>query len=329
MNQKLKIRYNEMKEKLLDLEDDTNETINSQLQALAEKTNEGINKYPRLKSALLDETVFLDEATEMFERVAKKTKETSDIIKTSIKEAEHHQMKSDKGKKFINMTNAQIDYEEKKINHFAQGNTFYKLFWVFFIGCFAGVIIETIFCIVTRGHYESRVGLIYGPFNLVYGFGALALSLVLYPYRNRSKIYSFAGGFIVGSIIEYLCSFFQEMAFGSVSWDYSKMPFNLNGRICLLYSIFWGILGVLWIKEVYPRMARQILKIPNKIGKSLTMVLLAFMIFNSCMSGIMVYRWSNRINNLPPATSIGEYADVHYPNERMEKLFPNLKFVEK
>ena len=67
--------------------------------------------------------------------------------------------------------------------------------------------------------------------------------------------------------IEYLCSFFQEMLFGSTSWDYSNIPFNLNGRICLLYSVFWGILGILWIKEIYPRMAVWILKIPNKVGK--------------------------------------------------------------
>lgn len=40
--------------------------------------------------------------------------------------------------------------------------TFYKLFWVFFIGCFAGVVLETIYCLIQRGHYESRVGLIYG-----------------------------------------------------------------------------------------------------------------------------------------------------------------------
>lgn len=317
-----------MKDKLLELEEDTSESINSQLEELASKTDDGIENYPNLKKALIDETKILDEATEIFERVAKKTKRSSDIIKTSIKEAEEYSEQISKGKRFVNKTNAQIDYEENKQKHFARGNTFYKLFWVFFIGCFGGVVIETLFCIVTRGHYESRVGLIYGPFNLVYGFGALALSAILYQYRNRSKVYSFAGGFVVGSIIEYLCSFFQEMVFGSVSWDYSHMPFNINGRICLLYSIFWGILGVLWIKEIYPRMAELILKIPNKIGKGLTIALLIFMIFNSFMSGVVVLRWSNRINGEAPITVLGEYADEHYPNERMEEIFPNLTFVE-
>jgi|GEM_PF-4663813 len=63
---------------------------------------------------------------------------------------------------------------------FASGLNFYKLFWIFFVGCFLGVVIETLYCLVTRHHFESRQGLIYGPFNLVYGLGALAMTLGLY-----------------------------------------------------------------------------------------------------------------------------------------------------
>lgn len=66
----------------------------------------------------------------------------------------------------------ELEREEKAKGHFAAGFGFYKLFWIFFIGCFLGVVIETIWCLITRGHYESRTGLIYGPLNLVYGFGA-------------------------------------------------------------------------------------------------------------------------------------------------------------
>lgn len=329
MNEKLKIRYKEVKDKLIELQEDTSETIKSQLQTLAEKSFDGIDKYQRLKDALIEESEILDEAGEIFMEVASQAHEFSDIIKTSLKEAERYEDKINKGRQVVKMTNAQIDYAENKQKHFAKGNNFYKLFWVFFIGCFGGVIVETLFCIITRGHYESRVGLIYGPFNLVYGFGALALTIVLYPYRNRSKIYSFGGGFIVGSIIEYLCSLFQEMVFGSVSWDYSQMPFNLNGRICLLYSIFWGILGILWIKEIYPWMSEFILRIPNKIGKKLTLILLVFMIFNSCMSGLVTLRWTNRIKDVPAKNSFEVYVDEHYPNKRMEKIFPNLEFIEK
>ena len=60
--------------------------------------------------------------------------------------------------------------ESKSGASFAEGLNFYKLFWVFFIGSFLGVVIEVLFCLATQHRLESRTGLVYGPFNLVYGF---------------------------------------------------------------------------------------------------------------------------------------------------------------
>lgn len=225
-------------------------------------------------------------------------------------------------------TNAQIDYAEKKQRHFAQGKSFYKLFWVFFIGCFVGVVVERVWCMVRYGFYEPRVGLVYGPFNLVYGLGAWALTLALYPFRNRSRLLSFLGGALVGSAVEYACSLFQEMIFGSVSWDYSNQPFNLNGRICLLYSIYWGVLGVVWIKDLYPRMAKWILRIPNHVGKPLTLLLAVFMVINCLVTGASVLRWSERRGGDPADNGLEAYLDAHYPDERMESIFTNLIFAD-
>ena len=253
-----------------------------------------------------------------------------DEVETRLKETEKYDRRKKKKLRILPPppTNAQIDYREKQEAHFAQGMTFYKLFWVFFIGCFAGVVLETIYCLIQRGHYESRVGLIYGPFNLVYGVGALCLSGALYRFRNRGRVFSFVGGFIVGSVVEYACSWFQEVCFGSTSWDYSNMPYNLNGRICLLYSIFWGILGIFWIKDIYPRMAKWILKIPNKVGKPLTWVLLVFMVFNSVMTLFTSLRWSARRAGVPAGNAFEAYLDEHYPDERMQKIFANAEFTE-
>ena len=221
----------------------------------------------------------------------------------------------------------QIENEEKRIKQFAQGLGFYMLFWVFFLGCFLGVIIETIWCFVTRGHYESRVGLIYGPFNLVYGFGALSLALGLYWLRGKRDSYIMLGGIVLGSVVEYICSWVQERMFGTVSWDYSDLPFNLNGRINLLYSLFWGILAIVWVKDVYPRVAKFMLKIPNKIGKPLTWVLVVFMVFNTFMSTVAVGRWASRLQEMPAQNRLEQYMDDHYPNERMQKIYANMKFV--
>ena len=151
--------------------------------------------------------------------------------------------------------NSVIDLEEERADSFASGVNFYKIALICIAGSFAGVVVELLWCLFRNGYLESRSGLVYGPFNPVYGIGAVVMTLALYRYRNRSSSISFFGGALVGSVIEYLLSWGQETLFGSTSWDYSHMPFNLNGRICLLYSLFWGILGVLWIKSIYPRTA--------------------------------------------------------------------------
>ena len=277
-----------------------------------------------------DELVLLRKRRDLMAKKLQAFNELIDEVETRLKETEQYDRKKKKKVRILPPapTNAQIDYREKQEAHFAQGMTFYKLFWVFFIGCFAGVVLETIYCLIQRGHYESRVGLIYGPFNLVYGIGALCLSGALYQFRNRGRVFSFVGGFVVGSVVEYACSWFQEVCFGSTSWDYSNMPYNLNGRICLLYSIFWGILGIFWIKDIYPRMAKWILKIPNKVGKPLTWVLLVFMVFNSVMTLFTSLRWTARREGIEPRNAFEAYLDEHYPDERMQKIFANAEFTE-
>ena len=277
-----------------------------------------------------DELVLLRKRRDLMAKKLQAFNELIDEVETRLKETEQYERRKKKKVRILPPapTNAQIDYREKQEAHFAQGMTFYKLFWVFFIGCFAGVVLETIYCLIQRGHYESRVGLIYGPFNLVYGIGALCLSGALYQFRNRGRVFSFVGGFVVGSVVEYACSWFQEVCFGSTSWDYSNMPYNLNGRICLLYSIFWGILGIFWIKDIYPRMAKWILKIPNKVGKPLTWVLLVFMVFNSVMTLFTSLRWTARREGVEPRNAFEAYLDEHYPDERMQKIFANAEFTE-
>ncbi len=305
--------------------DETRDGLMSKITRIVGEENLPDEEKERLCLEVREELAELRRTRESLYRLLLETNSIIDEFDTQLRESE----RAKRSKLPITPpTNAQIDIRERKNAHFAQGLTFYKLFWVFFIGSFVGVVVEVIWCIIKHGHYESRAGLVYGPFNLVYGLGALLMTLCLYNYRNRGKLNSFVGGFAVGSVLEYACSWFQETVFGSTSWDYSDFAFNINGRICLLYSMFWGVLGIIWIKQIYPIMAEWILKIPNKIGKTLTWILLAFMVFNTAVTGFTVLRWSQRVKDYrPPANALEQYIDVHYPDERMEKIFANLEFV--
>lgn len=211
---------------------------------------------------------------------------------------------------------------KKKLN-------FYDYFWIFFIGSFVGVILEEVYWLVKTGNLESRQGLIYGPFNLVYGLGALFLTMCLVNIKSgkNETMHIFSISFVIGSLFEYLCSVFQEEMFGTISWEYGAKLLNINGRITLQYSIFWGILGILWMKYMLPGLVDLIHKIPIKINHTLTYILLIFMIFNALVSFIAAYRENERYNGIEARNSFERYIDRKYPDEYMRKIFPNSRHV--
>lgn len=200
---------------------------------------------------------------------------------------------------------------------------FYKLFWIFFIGCFAGVVVETLWCLITRHRLESRAGVIYGPFNPVYGFGALLLTLCLHKLRGRRDLWIFLGSMLLGGAFEYLCSLLQEKAFGTVSWEYSHTPFNIGGRTNLLYAFFWGVLGLIWVKNLYPLLLRLIEKIPRKPGVVLTCALCVFMALNMGISVLAAARQADRRQGIPAQNAISRFLDEQYPDEFLDKIYPN------
>ena len=108
-------------------------------------------------------------------------------------------------------------------------NLIMKIFWVFAIGSVFGFFVEMIYSTVYTRTIVIRQGLIYGPFIQVYGMGAVAYYLLITKVKNPKE--AFFSGMIMGGILEYLCSFFQEIFFGTISWDYSKIPINFNGRV--------------------------------------------------------------------------------------------------
>ena len=212
---------------------------------------------------------------------------------------------------------------------FAQGCGFYKLVWLFFLAALIGDLVETLFCRATAGVWMSRSSLVWGPFSIVWGFGAVLLTVLLYRYRDRRDGYLFLMGTLAGGAYEYMCSVASEIAFGSVFWDYSHLPFNLGGRINLLYCFFWGIATVVWIKYCYPLLSRWIEKLPLRPGKILTWIMAIFMVVNMAVSALALGRFAQRQSDPAPAQdALGQFLDERFPDGRMERIYPNIQFVD-
>ncbi len=206
---------------------------------------------------------------------------------------------------------------------FAAGCGFYKLVWLLGIGSFLGDITETIYCRITAGAWMSRSSVVWGPFSLVWGIAIAGATALLHRYRSKSDRFLFLTGTLLGGAYEYVCSVFTELAFGKVFWDYSTYPFNLGGRINLLYCFFWGIAAIVWMKHLYPKISGLIEKIPMKTGKILTWIFIAFMSVNVTVSSLALARSTERANSIPATRPWQQVMDKYYDDVTLQQIYPN------
>lgn len=210
---------------------------------------------------------------------------------------------------------------------FAPGCGFDKLVWLFMISALLGDITETIYCYAVSGQLMSRSSVVYGPFSIVWGLGVMILSIMLHRYQNKPDRYIFLFGAAVGGVYEYICSVFTELVFGTIFWDYSKIPFNVGGRINLLFCFFWGIAAVVWIKLIYPVLSGLIERIPPKPGRIMTWWMVCFMSLNILISGAAMYRYAGRQAGITPQNGLEAILDERFPDTRMQQIYPNAKIL--
>ncbi len=210
--------------------------------------------------------------------------------------------------------------------------TIHEVFWYFVLFSILGLMVETLFCYITTGNIESRRGLIWGPFCPIYGVGGALLIVALNKYRNNDfKIFLYGG--VLGGAIEYVISFLLEAMYGSRFWDYSYMPFHLNGRICITYTLYWAILSLLLMKMIRPATDKLLTKIPEKLKKVVEVILIVFL----CIDGIAtiwattVYKnraldvYYKREIEEKEETIFSQIENDYFTDRRMYETFPNLR----
>lgn len=197
-----------------------------------------------------------------------------------------------------------------------------KIFWVFIIGSIIGYAIEMVVGLVQNGHFVSRQGLVFGPFAQVYGLGILAYYLIV-PKIKGGYLKIFFVTMILGGIVEYLCSYFQEILFGTISWDYSHLLFNINGRTSLLHCTYWGIGGVLFMKYILP-LINKIDKITkDAYFRTITALFIIFMLFNISVSSMAAIRQDERNREIAASSNIDAFFDKYYSDEVMDEIYEN------
>ena len=202
-----------------------------------------------------------------------------------------------------------------------------KIFWIFLIGSILGYGIEMIVGLVQNGHFVSRQGLLFGPFIQVYGVGLVAYYLVISNIKKKSYIKIFFITMLLGGIVEYLFSYLQETWFGTISWDYSNLLFNIHGRTSLLHCLYWGVGGVLFVRFILPLIRNLNGWCKNTNFRYVTAFLVLFITFDIVMSGMAGSRQLERKNNIAANGYIDNFFDEYYPDEKLEQIYSNAKTV--
>lgn len=130
-----------------------------------------------------------------------------------------------------------------------ENNIGYIIF-LFIILSIIGGILEILYMLVVKNKFVIG-GFFHVPLRPIYGFGGLLLYILPINLKKNDFII-FMSSFVVCSIFEYISSMFIEYVFDRVIWNYSDFIFNINGRICLIHSIIWGLLGLLFFHVVEP-----------------------------------------------------------------------------
>ncbi|MCD8379766.1 MAG: putative ABC transporter permease [Lachnospiraceae bacterium] len=208
---------------------------------------------------------------------------------------------------------------------FAKGLCLNKLLWIFIIWAFVGDLFETVFVWATTGVWMSRTSVIYGTFSIVWGFGAVIITVVTQRLAGREDRFVFFSGAVLWGVYEYTCSVISEYVFGRTFWDYSDMMFNIGGRTNLLFCLFGGVLSVLWVKSLYPLISGLIEKIPPAIGVVITWVVTVVMIADLLLSGAVLSRYVNRLEGVVAQNVLEEFIDANYSDAFVESVWPNMQ----
>lgn len=140
----------------------------------------------------------------------------------------------------------------------------YQALWIFIIYAFLGWCSEVAFAAVNKGKFVNR-GFLNGPVCPIYGVGMLIVVLCLWSLRDRPLLL-FLGSALLTTALEFVTGFVLERFFHDKWWDYSDMPFNIKGYVCLKFTILWGLAASFIIGAIHRFIYMLIEKTPFVLG---------------------------------------------------------------
>ena len=204
--------------------------------------------------------------------------------------------------------------------------SWYQIVLIFVIGSVAGLILEETWMYFTAHLTESRVGLVWGPFSPLYGFGATLLTLITFAMRKRGvkPLAVFLVAVLVGGSLEEITGWGMEHLFHVSSWTYEYLPDHITKYIAWRFLFFWGLLGLIWYKYVMPNLLYTIGAPSTKRGAVFVALLALYLGVDIFMTLAVFTRMEQRNQGIPATNDFDKYLDANYSDKWIENRFQNM-----
>lgn len=164
-------------------------------------------------------------------------------------------------------------------------NTLLEYIFYFFLYSAIGWFVESIYCSVAAKKWINR-GFLKGPICPIYGTGAVVMMFFIVPFSHYTDkwywntLLVFALGMVLCDIVEFITSYIMEKLFNARWWDYSGKKFNIQGRICLMHTFYWGLASVVFVQIAHSyiyELLNRLISVPLR-NNMLLVILTVFVI---------------------------------------------------
>lgn len=202
----------------------------------------------------------------------------------------------------------------------------YNLLFYYVIYSFFGWCVEVAYAYKGQRKFVNR-GFLHGPLCPIYGACILSIIILLSNFKgNLLELLIIATLFT--SLIEYLTGFLLEKFFKTKYWDYTEDPFNLNGRICLHFSIMWGAASVAVVRIIHPIIASVLEKLPHELVPVFFVTVLTYLIldFNLTLKSLIDFSKIANVFQIDTNSIASKYSSF-IQNSNLEERFQNIKYI--
>lgn len=161
---------------------------------------------------------------------------------------------------------------------------FFYYVWLFVLAAVFGWLWEGFLYLFKDDTYVNR-GFLTGPWLPIYGTGAVMLEILFRRWRDR-PVLIFVSSMLLCTALEYLSGWYLELTWGVKWWDYSDMPWNLHGRICVLSSVLFGLGGMFLVWVVSPLFYSLYRRVPVRVRIGLGVLILCLFAADAAYSAM-------------------------------------------